>query len=196
MPSLIRAGALALAALILASCATVTPAPAGRFATGEGQEVTLGRMWSDISPIMLDRGKKVRVLSIDGPLLNRLYLGSGLLPGDNLVRSYVKERPTPLVRAGMSASERLEFVSDSVAAMGYQRVELSHPRAARLGEAPGVRFDVAASTSEGLEIKGTGVIADAAGKLYVIVYLAPAEHYFQASLPEVEAILASARVTG
>lgn len=196
MRTVIRPLAAVLVALSLAGCATVTAAPAGRFQAGNGQEMTLGRMWSDISPIMFNRGKKVRVLSIDGPLLNALYVGSGLVPGDNIVRSYVKERPTPLVRAGMSASERLEFVSDSVAAMGYQRVELTHPRAATLGGAPGVRFDLDAATSEGLEIKGTGVVAEVSGKLYLIVYLAPAEHYFQASLPEVEAILASARVTG
>lgn len=188
--------AAALVALALAGCATVTAAPAGRFQAGGGQEMTLGRMWSDISPIMLNRGKKVRVLSIDGPLLNALYVGSGLVPGDNVVRSYVKERPTPLVRSGMSTSERLEFISDSVAAMGYQRVALTHPRAGTLGGAPGVRFDLGSATGDGLEIKGTGVMAEVAGKLYLILYLAPAEHYFQASLPEVEAILASARVTG
>ncbi|MDO8322524.1 MAG: hypothetical protein Q7T23_06225 [Phenylobacterium sp.] len=188
--------AAALVALALAGCATVTAAPAGLFQAGDRQEVTLGRMWSDITPIMLNRGKKVRVLSIDGPLLNALYVGSGLVPGDNIVRSYVKERPTPLMRAGMSASERLEFVSDSVAAMGYQRVELVRPRAALLGGAPGARFDLNASTSEGLEIKGTGIVAEVSGKLYLTVYLAPAEHYFQASLPEVESILASARITG
>ncbi|MFZ3005941.1 MAG: hypothetical protein WA047_07170 [Phenylobacterium sp.] len=196
MRTVFRPLAAALVALSLAGCATVTAAPAGRFQAGVGQEVTLGRMWSDITPIMFNRGKKVRVLSIDGPLLNALYVGSGLVPGDNIVQSYVKERPTPLVRAGMSASERLEFVSDSVAAMSYQRVSLSRPRSAKLGDAPGVRFDLDAATSEGLEIKGTGVVAEVSGKLYLILYLAPAEHYFQTSLPEVEAILASARVTG
>ncbi|WP_340646415.1 hypothetical protein [Phenylobacterium sp.] len=188
--------AAALVALVVTGCASVTAAPAGPFKAGGGQEVTLGRMWSDISPIMVSRGKKVRVLSIDGPVLNALYVGSGLVPGDNLIRSYVKEHPTPLVRAGMSTSERLEFMSDSIAAMGYQRVDLNHLRAAKLGAAPGVRFDLDAATSEGLEIKGTGVVAEVSGKLYLMLYLAPAEHYFQASLPEVESILASARISG
>ena len=196
MRTLSRPLAAALLVLALAGCASVTAAPAGRYQAGGGQELNLGRMWSDITPIIANRGKKVRVLSIDGPLLNALYVGSGLVPGDNVVRSYVKEQPTPLVRAGMSASERLEFVSDSVAAMGYQRVNLNRPRAATLSGTPGVRFDIDAVTSEGLEIKGAGLVAEVSGKLYLILYLAPAEHYFQASLPEVESVLASARIAG
>lgn len=196
MRSLITVLAGGLAALALAGCVSVTEAPAGPFKAAGGPEMTLGRSWSDISALMFDRGKKVRVLSIDGPLLNRLYVAGGLVAGDNLVRSYVKERPTPLVRAGMSASERLEFVTDSVAAMGYLRVDLSQPRPARMGEAAAVRFDLDAATPEGLAIKGTGVVAAAGGKLYLVLYLAPAEHYFQASLPEVEAIIASTRISG
>ena len=38
------------------------------------------------------------------------------------------------------------------------------------------------------------MIAERGGKTYVLLYLAPAEHYFDASLAEVEAIMASARL--
>lgn len=190
-----RATAAALAVLLvgLSACVSVTSAPAGAMKLGAGQ-VTLGREWSDISQIMPARSKKVRLLSIDGPLLNRLYVTEGLAAGDYMIRAATKEHPTPLVRADMSVSEQIEFVADSVSAMDYQRVETARPRPVKFGQAPGVRFDITALTKEGLEMKGLGAVArGASGQLYVVLYLAPAEHYFAASLPEAESVIASAQ---
>lgn len=195
MQALFRVVAPTLAALALAACASVSSAPVGAFKVGDAYEVALGREWSDISAVMTGKTKKVRLLSIDGPLLNRLYLTDGLVPGDYLINPAAKERPTPVIRQDMSATERLEFVTDSVAALEYQRVQLARPRAAKFGEAPAVRFDLNAQTKEGLEMRGTGVIAQKDGKIYVLLYLAPAEHYFQVTLPEVETVMASARLS-
>jgi hypothetical protein len=177
----------------VAGCVSVTSAPAGPMKLGAGQ-VTLGREWSDISQIMPARSKKVRLLSIEGPWLNRLYLTEGLVAGDYMIKPVAKERPTPTVRADMSVSEQVEFAADSVSAMDYLRVETAHPRPVKFGAAPGVRFDITASTKEGLEIKGVGAVARGGkGELYVILYLAPAEYYFDASLKEVENVIASAK---
>jgi hypothetical protein len=177
----------------VAGCAGVTSTPAGPMKLGGGQ-VTLGREWSDISQIMPARSKKVRLLSIEGPLLNRLYLTEGLIAGDYMIKAAAKERPTPTVRTDMSVSEEIEFVADSVSAMDYLHVETSHPRPLKFGAAPGVRFDIAASTKDGLEIRGVGAVARGAkGQIYVILYLAPAEHYFDATLADVESVIASAQ---
>lgn len=193
---IMRIAAVVSALLLLSGCASIVLAPAGPLAVGKGQQVTLGRDWSDVSAVIYPRAKKVKLLTIDGPLLNRLYLTEGLVVGDKIVGSVSKERPTPAVRSGMSATERMEFVADSVAAMDYQRVQTAKPRPAKIGEASGVRFDLTAQTKEGLDIQGTSVVVEHAGKLYVILYLAPAEHYFAANLAEVEQIMASARIVG
>lgn len=100
---------------------------------------------------------------------------------------------TPKVRTGMTSAERIEFVTDSIAAMDFQRVEAARPRAARYGGQPAVRFDITARTSEGLDLAGAAMAAEIAGKTYVILYLAPAEHYFAANLAEVEQVMASAQ---
>jgi len=192
---IIRVAAV-LSVLALAGCETVVLAPAGPLAVGKDQQVTLGRNWSDVSAVTYPRVKKVKLLTIDGPLLNRLYLTEGLAVGDRIVGSVSKERPTPVVRSGMSATERMEFVADSVAAMDYQRVQTAKPRPAKIGEASGVRFDLTAQTKDGLDIQGTSVVVEQGGKLFVILYLAPAEHYFQAGLAEVEQVMASARIVG
>lgn len=181
------------AALLLASCASVVSAPAGPYALGKDYSVTLGREWSDVSGIMYMRPKKVRLLSIDGPLLNRLYLTEGLAPGEFLVKPTAKEKPTPIYRAGMSASERIEFVSQSVTALDYQRVETARPRPAKFGDADAIRVDLTARTAEGLDMAGTALLAEVGGKLHVILYLAPAEHYYRATLPEVETVMESVK---
>ena len=189
----LKLAALAVALLALAGCASVSSAPAGVLKVGDSQ-VTLGRQWSDISQIMPQRSKKVRLLSIEGPLLNRLYLTEGLAAGDFMIKPLAKEQPTPTVQADMSVSEQIEFVASTVSAMDYLHVATSQPRPIKLGGASGVRFDIDATTKAGLEIKGVAAVARSAGKLYVVLYLAPAEHYFHASLPEVETILTSAKV--
>ena len=38
------------------------------------------------------------------------------------------------------------------------------------------------------------MISEQAGKTYVLLYLAPAEHYYDATLAEVEAIIGSAKL--
>lgn len=196
MKSLLRAAAIGAAALTLAACATVTSAPAGAYTVGTNYQVTLGQEWSDISNIMVGRPKSVHLLSTDGPLLNRLYLSDGLQPGEFLLKPAAKERPTPTYKKGMAPTELVEFVADSVAALDYQRVETSGLRPAKFAGADGLRFDLAAQTKEGLDIAGTAQAAEIDGKLYVVLYLAPKEHYFAAGLPEVEKIFASARRAG
>ena len=181
------------ALLFVSACAGVTSAPMGAFKVGDRYEVTLGREWSDISQIMNGRPKNVRLLSLDGPMLNRLYLSDGLAPGEFLVKPAAKEKPTPTYQKGMSPTELVEFVSDSVAALDYQRVETKGLRPTKLAGSDGLRFEIAAKTREGLEISGTAEVAEAGGKLYVILYLAPQEHYFQAILPEVESVMGSAK---
>ena len=189
-----KTGAALLLAGFLSACVTpVTSAPVGAFKLSPTYQVSLGREWSDISNIMLARPKNVRLLSIDGPLLNRLYLSDGLTPGQFLVKPATKEKPTPTYHASMSPTELVEFITDSVAALDYQRVETSGLRPAPFGGAQALRFDISAKTQQGLEVSGSAQVADLDGKLYVILYLAPSEHYYRTSLAEVEAIMASAR---
>jgi hypothetical protein len=186
-------GVFALA--LLTGCATVENAPKGDYALG-GYTVTLGQDWSDISNVMTARSPHVKLLSVDGPLLNRLYLTDGLGYGDYMVKPVAKERPTPTYRKGMSPNELLEFVADSVSALDYQRVETHNLRPTALAGSPALRFDITAKTRDGLDISGSAETAEIDGKLYVMLYLAPSEHFYDASLPEVEHVFASARKAG
>ena len=101
---------------------------------------------------------------------------------------------TDILDALPRRDRRVEFIHASVVALEYQRVQLVRPRPAAFGQGNGVRFDLTAQTKAGLDVKGTGVISEQGGKTYVLLYLAPAEHYFDATLAEVEAILGSAKL--
>lgn len=192
MRRLLAAAAIALA---LAGCAAITEEGPGPYTVDRSQTVTLGRTWSDVTALLAKKPKRVRLLSVDGPYLNRLYVTGALAPGDMLARPLVKEQPTPLVRADMTPTEKIEFVVDSVA-LEYQRVEAVNPRPAQMGGADAIRFDLKARTSEGLDIAGAALVGERDGRLYVLLFLAPAEHYYGALLPEVERVMASARAGG
>lgn len=190
--TIMRSAALGLLVAALAACVTVTSAKPGPYKVGSTYTVTLGREWSDVSAIMMARPKHVRLLSIDGPLLNRLYLTDGIAKGSFLVKPASKEAPTPTYRDGLSQTEIVEFVVDSVEAIGYERSESANIRPAKFGAADGLRFEVSAKTPEGLDMSGTALVAERGGKLFVILYVAPSEHYYAATLPEVERIMTTA----
>jgi hypothetical protein len=182
--------------LTLAACTTVSDAPTGSYAVGNAYQVMLGREWSDVSAALGVHQPGVRILSIDGPLLNRLYLSEGLAPGASLVTSTVAEKPTPVYKADFSPQETVEFVADSVTALGYAQVATANLRPAKFGDADAVRFDITARTAEGLDIFGAGETAQKNGKLYVILFLAPSEHYFGDARPEIDSIMNSVAFKG
>lgn len=187
--SLWRASLLT-AALALSACATSSLS--GAYAPGKAYAVTLGQNWSDITQLMRARSPNVKLLSIDGPYLNRLYLASALKPGDYMLRPERDETPTPIYRADMADTELVEFIADNVSALGYLRPETSNLRPQNFGAARGVRFDIAAQTSEGLNMSGTALVARQGENLNAMLYLAPSEHYYAAHLPDVENVFASA----
>ncbi len=183
--------AVAGSALVV-GCAGITLAPAGPYKTERAFQVTLGRPWSDMSGALVPRPRGVRLLTMDGPALNQLYLAA-LDPGAPLFNPPDADKDTPrvLYRADMSESELVEFVVDSLAAT-YEQPEASQLRPQALAGQSGIRFEVAMRTEAGLNMSGTALVARASEKLHVLLFLAPSEHYYSAFASEVEAIFASA----
>ena len=181
--------AVAAVSLSLISCSPITLAPMGSYAVGKSPTVTLDRPWNDMTALWLQRSKKARLLTLDGPELNRLYLTEGLIEGDYIVRPTRREATTPIYSDTMSVTEQVEFVADSITAIGYERVETSGVRPTEIASARAVRFLISARTTDGLDIKGVGQVLKRDEKFYVAIYLAPAEHYFEASRPSAEAAM-------
>jgi len=175
--------------LVIASCAT-GGLVSGTYAGAKAYNVQLGRQWSDVTFMLPNRPPHLRMLSVDGPLLNRLYLAA-LEPGESLLKPSDRDTPRPTFRDDMSDTELVEFVIDCIA-QEYQAPEAAALRPQNFGNAPGVRFDLTTRTAEGLNISGTALAARVNGKLHVMLYLAPSEHYYGTLLPEVETVFASA----
>lgn len=189
MKRVLIASAVSAALLATAACGpTIVLAPTGAYAVGKDSRTTLNRDWSDATAI--SGLTKVRMLTIDGPLLNRLYLSEGLVPGDYLAPPVRKaEATTPTYAAAMSVTEQVEFVANSVEAFGYQRVATSNVRPVTINDQRGVRFDIDTVSPDGLNYKGRGQVVKANDKLYVAIYIAAEEHYFQTSLASAEAAM-------
>lgn len=179
------------AILVLTACSPISLAPAGPYRVGGVPTITLDRPWNDVSGLWIAKPKKMRLLSLDGLLLNRLYLSEGLVDGDYMVRPARREATTPVYAGDMSITEQVEFVADSVTALDYERVETSAVRPVDISGQRAVRFELTGRTKEGLDIRGLGQVLRRDDKLYVAIYLAPAEHYYQASLASAEAAMTS-----
>ncbi len=190
----LRIAAAFAALLALSGCAAIKAVPPGPYASG-GNQITVGRTWSDMG-YLYDASKGVRLLSIDGPQLNRLFVIDGLKPGEFIMRPVTREQPSPTWKAGLTPTEQVEFIADTLVAMQYHRVETDNLRPIKAGDRSGVRFDISAQTVDGLNISGMAQLVAVNDRLYVLLYLAPTEHYFEATRAEVESIMASARVSG
>lgn len=185
-------GAVGGAALVAGCVPTIKLAAQGDYRAANAFVVTLQRPWSDATPVLMPRIEGLHFLTMDGPALNQLYLAS-IASGAPLFRK-TTDRDTPTVnyRADMNDSEAVEFVIDSLA-LTYQEPQATALRPQTLAGAPGVRFDVAMRTNEGLNMSGAGLAARVGDKLNLMLFLAPSEHYYGAYTNEIEAIFASAR---
>ncbi|MDV6329843.1 hypothetical protein [Asticcacaulis sp. 201] len=200
MKTVLKLGAAtAAAAVLLTGCASGPPlVPAGKMSVASKYSVTLDRNWADVSKLFFRRAPKVRILSIDGVLLNRLYVSDGLTFVDplmvNAMRGDTKNSPAPRGKLNMSLSEQMEFVSSSLATMDYLKVETSNPKPVTISGAKGVRFEFTARTAEGLNLHGLAQAVSDKGLNYYIVYIAPEEHYYAANLKNVVATMDSANL--
>ena len=190
----LRIGATFAALLALTACVAIKPVPPGPYASG-GHQITVGRTWTDLGPVF-GSPKAVRMLTVDGPMLNSLFVIDGLKPGEYIIRGPSKEQPSPTFKAGMSPTEQVEFLADSLVAIGFQRVETDGLRPVKIGSNDGMRVDITAKTAAGLDISGIAQLAEVNGRLYILLYTAPTEHYFAATKAEVESVMSSARISG
>lgn len=186
MSRLTRRAAL-LGGLATSACASMREPAPGVLRIGSGFDVTLTRVWSDFTP---SNARKMRLLSIDGPALNRLYLAGGLQPGEDLAGRQVKGRQA--LHVGMSPDDLVAFVIDNIDALGFARLKVEATRVATFGVIDGLRIDLEMQNGDGLVFAATALIAEHRERLNAIIYIAAREHYFATTLPDVEAIMASA----
>jgi hypothetical protein len=182
-----RFTALALPFLLM-SCGSplVKPGPA----------VAAGRIAVD-TPIAWTRinGLHGEMWTVDGALLDRVEFYSDVRDGEHVFKSRraTKAKPDgPFFHPGMDGPALAQLVADALAGLGAVKPELTGLRPAKFGRHDAVRFELRLSNELGLIYRGSALLAEVDGKLDVVLFLAPEEHYYDAFLPSVDAMLKSA----
>lgn len=159
-----------------------------------GLQVTPGQRWNCQTgrPI-----KNSEIWTLDGVGLNELYFVSGLEPGMTLFRDLSKkENPLPTFQAGAGLTEIPEFYESSVRVqLQTSLFETKSVEPTKFADRPGIKFQFEYGVKDSPLIrKGVAVGTLIDGKLHMIVFVAPALHYFDRDLPKAERIIASAKI--
>ena len=185
-------GALALG-MAAPATAKWTEVAAGRTSVAHSMlSVSTGAGWNRWSkhPIKVEE-----LWSLDGPLLDRIVFLGGVADGQPIAREANRKRePLPHFAATMrptDIAELLERTTRITEAAPDFTTEAAAPAtfAGRPGFRLRYRYTVGELTRRG---EARGAVID--GRLYLIVYSAPALHYFDTDLPRATAIMDSARV--
>jgi hypothetical protein len=165
------------AILLLAGCASAGGElqRAGSVASVMGMQLPSSLDWSRI------QGRRQELWTIDGNALNSLSILSGIKPGEHvfLLARERKSRPDgPWFRAGMRPDEIRDLVLDGLREQHWGAVSAGVLRPHRFGtEVEGLRFDIAMASPDGLLYAGTVAAAEKDGRLTILLWKAPREHY-------------------
>ena len=158
--------------------------------------VTPPREWNRQRGQLFVDIREVEDWTLNGPLLDGISFVTGLKSQNTLVRQTRRDdRQVPKYRANMTAPEVAAMLESLFRVRGgtvdFKTLGLA-PRAF-LGQ-PGYQFDFEHLDSDEVWRRGRAVGATVNGRLYLILFDAARAHYFDAALPDFEAITNSARL--
>ena len=157
--------------------------------------VTPPREWNRISATLFVDINAVEDWTQNGPYLDGISFVTGLKDGKTLVRQRSRDdRQVPKFRSNMTPPEIAAIIESLFRVRGgavdFKMTALT-PRPF-LG-ANGFQYDYEHLDSDEVWRRGRAVGAVIDGRLYLILLDAARSHYFNASLPDFEAIVSSAR---
>lgn len=180
--------ALPLLLLSLAGCAAYSLVPPARQQIGGAFSVEPQIAWSKQSM------SEFEIWTVDGPLLQTLRLYPGLEDGEALFDKDPEE--LPVFRDDMLAGEVVELIADSLTRNGASNVRSYNLRPASFGDRPGYRVELEFLSERGLAMRGLAAGAVVGDRLYLILYVGAASHYFPKHERDVERLIESVRFDG
>ena len=206
-----KSGKLTLAAmaLALAACSSVgggeygfsdySAVPVRRVSVGDkSMVVSAPRPWNRHRAIFFEDIRQVEDWTLNGPLLDGISFVTGLKNGKSLIRQRRSaSQQVPMFRSDMTPPEVAAMIESLYRVRGgsvdFRTLSLQ-PRPF-LG-ANGFQLDYEHLDDDELWRRGRAVGAVIDGKLYLILLDAARSHYWDAALPDFEAIVASAQLKG
>lgn len=142
------------------------------------------------------RSPRQELWTIDGPLLNQLRIISAIKPGEHVFLRGKQRRSQPdgpWFRSGMRPDEVRDLVLDALRLEGWTRVSANALRPAPLGDLSGLRFELDLTSGSGLIYRGQAAATERDGRLTLLLWLAPAEHYYPRDADAVRRLLDTLR---
>ncbi|RIX31534.1 hypothetical protein D3M59_00440 [Sphingomonas edaphi] len=157
--------------------------------------VTPPREWNKQSTTLFDDISTVEDWTQNGPYLDTISFVTGMKDGKAVVRQRSRDdRQVPKFRSNMTAPEVAAMIESLFRVRGgtvdFKTTSLV-PRS-YLG-ASGFQYDFEHLDGDEVRRRGRAVGAIINGRLYLVLLDATKSHYFDASLPDFEAIVRSAR---
>jgi hypothetical protein len=158
--------------------------------------VSAPRPWNRHRPIFFEDIRQVEDWTLDGPLLDGISFVTGLKNGKSLIRQRRSaSQQVPMFRSDMTPPEVAAMIESLYRVRGgsvdFRTLSLQ-PRPF-LG-ANGFQLDYEHLDDDELWRRGRAVGALIDGKLYLILLDAARSHYWDATLPDFEALVASAQL--
>jgi hypothetical protein len=187
-----RFAAFALAIVLLTGCASsggrlVKPGPnpaGGRLTINSEME------WTRASSL------RQQAWTMDGELLNLLYLIPSVRERDYIFlgERQTRRRPDgPFYHRGMRPDEIRDLVADGLLRAGLVGVQTQNLRPFDFGGREGLRFELAASNSEGLAYQGQVAAFEHEKGLALAIFIAPREYYYPRDAEKVSRMLDTLR---
>lgn len=145
-----------------------------------------------------ERSGREELWTIDGAPLNQLVIISRVKPGEHVflgTRERKSQPDGPWFRAGMRPDEVRDIILDGLRGGGWANVRASDLRPAKFGALPALRFDLDMDNPSGLVYRGLVTAAEKDGRLTLLVWVAPAEHYYGRDIEAVTRMYDSLRFT-
>jgi len=190
---------LAAAALCtLAGCAQMVKVESGQVTIKDTLSVTTASAWNrfDLPQLNLSVAPgAAEIWTQDGVTLDALAFFVGVSQGETLGKAMPgSTKKLPQFRSAMTPGEIVELYEQMVTQDG-SAFALKRVAPGRFGEQPGFRFEhTITRKSDSVLLKGVGQGAVVKGKLYLVVFTAPSIYYYERHLPQVEPLMASARI--
>jgi len=189
-----KAGILTAAALTLAlaGCAGFKAVDGSMTAdVGDNVSVSPQVAWSK-----LNLGSNI-VWTIDGVGLNEMRFLTGIRSGDPLMAvPGVAKKDMGTFQSMMLPDEVMELVGSTLGKLQYRQIRTTGLRPVPFGSGTGFRFDLNFANDDGLLFKGVALFAERQGKLDLLLFIAPAEYYFDRYAPVVDRVFASVQTGG
>lgn len=199
---------LAASAVALSACSSLGAGEYGfsnysavlvrRVAVGDDTMiVSAPRPWNRHRPIFFEDIRQVEDWTLNGPLLDGISFVTGLKDRKSLVRQRrTANQQVPMFRSNMTPPEVAAMIESLYRVRGGSvefRTLALQPRPF-LGAANGFQLDYEHLDDDELWRRGRAVGAVIDGRLYMILLDAARSHYWDAALPDYEALVASAEL--